>query len=147
MRVVKTFDRMFIFFSLSNITKCSRTHFCKPGVGSTIRKQMFITDNYFEEKSLLLGQMTHGSGGGFGSGGSGGHVWVNTVYSILMTFFTYQFFILKVRSGKKFLPHAARFGKRYYQRRKYSQGGYRGVVYYPIVTHHHHPHGKWTRVI
>ncbi|CAF0725661.1 unnamed protein product [Adineta ricciae] len=47
------------------------------------------------------------SGGGFGmggSGGSGGNAWV--------------------RTGKKFLPYAVRFGKRYYQRRKYQKGMY-----------------------
>lgn len=35
--------------------------------------------------------------------------------------------IIKVRAGKKFLPHAVRFGKRYYQRRKYNKGMYAGM--------------------
>lgn len=35
--------------------------------------------------------------------------------------------MIKVRAGKKFLPHAVRFGKRYYQRRKYSSGMYAGM--------------------
>lgn len=50
------------------------------------------------------------SGSGFSSGtggGSGGSAWV--------------------RAGKKFLPVAVRFGKRYYQRRKYSKGMYAGI--------------------
>jgi len=77
---------------------------------------------------LYLGQITHNSGSkinsgtsssrfssgisgsGFSSGsssGSGGNAWV--------------------RAGKKFLPVAIRFGKRYYQRRKYSKGMYAGI--------------------
>ncbi len=35
--------------------------------------------------------------------------------------------IIKVRTGKTFLPHAVRFGKRYYQRRKYNKGMYAGM--------------------
>ncbi len=34
---------------------------------------------------------------------------------------------IQVRAGKKFLPHAVRFGKRYYQRRKYNKGMYAGM--------------------
>ncbi|CAF3236412.1 unnamed protein product [Rotaria socialis] len=65
-------------------------------------------------------QITHGgghsafgsgvAGSGFGAGGSGGNSWV--------------------RAGKTFLPHAVRFGKRYYQRRKYNKGMYAGAGYY-----------------
>lgn len=33
----------------------------------------------------------------------------------------------QVRTGKTFLPHAVRFGKRYYQRRKYNKGMYAGI--------------------
>ena len=35
--------------------------------------------------------------------------------------------LIKVRAGKKFLPYAVRYGKRYYQRRKYSKGMYAGM--------------------
>ncbi|CAF0780943.1 unnamed protein product [Rotaria sp. Silwood1] len=77
-------------------------------------------------------QITHGggsgsgfnsriAGGGFGTGGSGsgGNVWV--------------------RTGKKFLPQAVRFGKRYYQRRKYNKGMYAGIGYYGGSHHHPYP--------
>ncbi len=60
--------------------------------------------------------------------------------------------LIKVRAGKKFLPHAVRFGKRYYQRRKYSKGMYAGVGYYAGSHHgHYYPyhssHGKSTIII
>ncbi|CAF3786603.1 unnamed protein product [Adineta steineri] len=70
------------------------------------------------------------SGGSrFGIGGSGGDVWV--------------------RSSKKFLPPAARFGKRYYQRTTYMRtlpvgtGYHTGsrVHYYPIYYGHGHYYG------
>jgi hypothetical protein len=35
--------------------------------------------------------------------------------------------IVKVRAGKKFLPYAVRYGKRYYERRKYNKGMYAGM--------------------
>ena len=35
--------------------------------------------------------------------------------------------IIKVRAGKKFLPYAIRYGKRYYERRKYNKGMYAGM--------------------
>jgi hypothetical protein len=58
--------------------------------------------------------------------------------------------ILQVRTGKKFLPHAVRFGKRYYQRRKYNKGMYAGVGagtgYHAGSQMNHHgqyyPYGK-----
>lgn len=34
---------------------------------------------------------------------------------------------MQVRAGKKFLPVAVRFGKRYYQRRKYNKAIYAGA--------------------
>jgi hypothetical protein len=37
------------------------------------------------------------------------------------------FVIIQVRAGKKFLPYAVRYGKRYYQRRKYNKGMYAGM--------------------
>lgn len=50
-----------------------------------------------------------------------------------------------VRSAKSFLPHAARFGKRYYQRRKYNQGFYGGmgsaVGYRAGSRMYYHPYG------
>ncbi|CAF1485529.1 unnamed protein product [Adineta steineri] len=75
----------------------------KPGLSDKIRK---ITSG----GGGAFGSRTGGSGGGFGvagSSGSGGNAWV--------------------RAGKKFLPHAVNFGKRYYQRRKYSKGMYAGM--------------------
>ena len=54
--------------------------------------------------------------------------------------------IIKVRTGKKFLPHAVRYGKRYYQRRKYSSGMYAGMGgatgYYAGSRMHGH-HGPY----
>jgi len=45
------------------------------------------------------------------------------------------------------LPAAARYGVRYYQRRKYNKGMYAGMGYYAgsrMGGHygHNHPHGK-----
>jgi hypothetical protein len=51
--------------------------------------------------------------------------------------------IIKVRAGKKFLPQAARFGKRYYQRRKYNKGMYAGVGYYAGSHAGGHHHGYY----
>lgn len=60
----------------------------------------------------------------------------------------------QVRTGKTFLPHAVRFGKRYYQRRKYNKGMYAGMGagagYYAgshMNNHHGHyyPHSKLTQ--
>jgi hypothetical protein len=53
--------------------------------------------------------------------------------------------IAKVRTGKTFMPTAVRFGKRYYQRRKYNQGLYAGAGYYAgshMGGHYHYPYGK-----
>ena len=69
-------------------------------------------------------------GGIGGSGGSGGNGWVNTIYSfssMIIVMCWLSLLIIKVRTGKKFLPYAARFGKRYYQRRKYNKGMYAGI--------------------
>ncbi len=59
--------------------------------------------------------------------------------------------ILKVRTGKTFLPHAARFGKRYYQRRTYNQGIYASAGYYTgsRMSHqgHYYPYGKSRKII
>ncbi|UJR33713.1 hypothetical protein I4U23_021142 [Adineta vaga] len=88
----------------------------KPGLSDKIRK---ITSGSGSGgggggiSSFRSGGNRYGSGmsgGGFGMGGSGGSgssSWV--------------------RAGKKFLPVAVRFGKRYYQRRKYSKGMYAGM--------------------
>jgi hypothetical protein len=65
-----------------------------------------------------------GSGGFSSGGGSGSHAWVDT---FLFFLYKYIVIIIKVRTGKKFLPQAVRFGKRYYQRRKYNKGMYAGI--------------------
>ena len=55
-----------------------------------------------------------------------------------------MFDVVQVRAGKKFLPHAVRFGKRYYERRKYSKGMYAGAGagagYYAGSRMSHHTH-------
>lgn len=56
--------------------------------------------------------------------------------------------MIKARSSKQFLPAAARFGKRYYQRRKYNTGVYTGIGYYrPIGYYGHASHSKLMRII
>jgi hypothetical protein len=118
---------------------------------------MFV-NNYFE-KDLFLGKITQG-GGGFGaggsrfgsgiggSGGSGGNVWVN----IFLFYDVPYLSIIKVRTGKKFLPAAARYGKRYYQRRKYNKGMYAGMgagTGYYAGSHmgNRYPYGKYTIIL
>ncbi|CAF4176061.1 unnamed protein product [Rotaria magnacalcarata] len=91
----------------------------KPGVPS-VSGGLSGTSGSKPGLSDKIRQITHGggssafgsgvAGSGFGTGGSGSSSWV--------------------RAGKTFLPHAARFGKRYYQRRKYSKGMYSGAGYY-----------------
>lgn len=97
----------------------------------------------------FLGQFAHagggstfGSGGSSSSSGSGGHAWVNIFsFKEIQEISTRVFIWIKVRTGKKFLPTAVRFGKRYYQRRKYSQGVYAGIgagAGYHAGSHMHH---------
>jgi hypothetical protein len=85
--------------------------------------------HHLQKTTDILGKITNGmggsgsSGGGIsGSGSSGGNVWVRS-FSLINLFL----FFIKVRAGKKFLPVAFRYGKRYYQRRKYNKGMYAGI--------------------
>lgn len=108
----------------------------KPSFSDQIRKWISIQHEFTVIHHTALGKITHSGGGGgsaFGgtsgmSGGSGGSAWVTLLDDrYLSVLCIYSFFILKVRAGKKFLPYAVRFGKRYYQRRKYSKGMYAGM--------------------
>jgi hypothetical protein len=92
-------------------------------------------NNHFENELIFIGKITHSIGGsGFGSGSSGGSgsgggssVWVR-LFHFFKTFSDKSTVIsIKVRAGKKFLPHAVRYGKRYYERRKYNKGMYAGM--------------------
>ncbi len=55
---------------------------------------------------------------------------------------SWDFFIIitKAGAGKKFLPQAVRFGKRYYQRGKYNKGMYAGAGYYAGSHHYGYYH-------
>ena len=68
--------------------------------------------------------------GGFGGSGgaAGGSSWVTKLSLSSRTCMpSTAILFIKVRAGKKFLPVAVRFGKRYYQRRKYQKGMYAGI--------------------
>ena len=94
-----------------------------------------------KRRQIFLGKITHGTGGssssGFGSGGnkfgmggsggSGGNAWVRSLRFFNVFLINRILLFIKVRAGKTFLPHAVRFGKRYYQRRKYNKGMYAGI--------------------
>lgn len=76
--------------------------------------------------------------------------YVNHLSSRISSYALYQ-----VRTGKTFLPHAVRFGKRYYQRRKYNKGIYgaagAGAGYYAGSRMHHgynrqYPYGKEQKI-